>query len=55
MGGGVSADPHAPGDCDAALGEARSAGGVDVRTAPPSALAAFPLAQTAVSMIPFRP
>ncbi|MFD5820609.1 hypothetical protein [Streptomyces sp. NPDC127038] len=54
MGGGISADPDAPGDRDAALGDLRTPDDVGVRTARPSTLAAIPLARTAV-MIVFRP
>jgi hypothetical protein len=55
MGEGVSAILDGPGDCDAALGDVRSRGAIDVRSALPPALAAFPLAHTAVAMIPSRP
>lgn len=55
MGGGVSVNPEAPGVSGAALGDVRSPGDVAVRTASPRALAVFPLARTAVAMIPFRP
>jgi hypothetical protein len=54
-GGVVSANPARSGDGDAARGAVRFPGAADVRFALPWALAAFPLAHTAVVVIPSRP
>jgi hypothetical protein len=55
MGGVVPAVSDTPEDGDAAPGPVRSRGAVDVRTALPPALAAFPLAHAAAVVIPSRP